>query len=415
MDRRSFLAALPLVPAAARSASVRAFGARGDGHTDDSAAFQAALDRSRSIWVPAGRYLVGELAIWSHTRIQGEGARSVLLHKKGSAVLASAQAGDGGSPDPRDNVRDIAIEDLAFEGRSVSEGFFETHHLLVVAGCSRLTVARCRFSAFQGDAIILCSGYSGAVERHNEDIAIRHCLFDGVNFANRQAVSVVEGTRVAIERNRFQNCSRHDMPGAVDIELELAHARIRDIRVAGNHFVNVLGGVGVVSVILAIDRSDAPPHGIEIRGNRIEGRYKSPGIVAKAFVDGASAPPIGLVIAGNEILDTHHGFEVSGLNGVRVEDNLIRGTVVHATLSTPHRGRAANVTVTGNRFEKVGMHGPTALKVHPTVGLVIARNRFVDCGWSQEPRAILDVSEEPAGEMRLESNDFAEPRRRSGA
>jgi hypothetical protein len=81
----------------------------------------------------------------------------------------------------------------------------------------------------------------------------------------------------------------------------------------------------------------------------------------------------------------------------------------------PHRGRAANISVTGNRFEKVGMHGPTALKVHPTRNLVIARNRFVECGWNETPRTIVDVSEEPPGELRLESNEFVEPRRRDGA
>ena len=262
---------------------------------------------------------------------------------------------------------------------------------------------------------MLCSGYTGAVERHNEDIAIRHCLFDGVNVANRQGVSVVEGTRVAIERNLFRNCSRHDMPGAIDIEPELAHARIRDIRVVGNRFVDVMGGVGAISVILALDRYDTPPRGILIRGNRIEGRYKSQGIVAKAFVDGATAPPIDLVIAGNEILDTYLGFEVSGLRGVRVEDNVIRGTVVAAVLSTPHRGRAADIVVAGNRFEKVGMHGPTALKVHPTAGLTLARNRFIDCGWDGAPRAILDLSDQPPRDLRIESNEILEPRRRRGA
>ena len=64
-----------------------------------------------------------------------------------------------------------------------------------------------------------------------------------------------------------------------------------------------------------------------------------------------------------------------------------------------HRGRAANMSVTGNRFEKVGMHGPTALKVHPTARLVIARNPFADCGWDGAAERGPDVIIHPCSSL----------------
>ncbi len=426
MDRRSCLLApaLLLAPGFGRAAlaaappgyaDVRRWGARGDGRQDDSPAFQQALDRAGQVWVPPGRYAVGDLALWSHTRLRGAGVESVLVHRGGSAILASAQARNNGSPEPRDNVHDIILEDLAFHGRCETEGFVEQNHLLVVSACSRLTVRNCHFRAFQGDAIYVGSGYGEDPVRHNEDIAVHGCTFDGVNFMNRQGVSVVDGTRVTIERNLFRDCSRHDMPGAIDIEPEAAHHRVRDIRILRNRLVGVMGGVGAICVILAVDRYDDPPRHIEIRGNRVEGRSRSLGIVAKAFVDGAAAAPLDLVVAGNEILDTFHGFEFSGVRGVRFEANRVRGTIVSPVLSVPHRGRAADVALRGNRFERVGMHSGSALKVHPTANLVIERNRFVECGWIDgSPGPVVDLSRQPPEEVRMSGNVVVEPRRPRG-
>jgi hypothetical protein len=55
----------------------RRFGAKGDGTTDDTAAFMDALAASevyrQPIYVPAGTYLVGDLVVPSHTRIRGAG------------------------------------------------------------------------------------------------------------------------------------------------------------------------------------------------------------------------------------------------------------------------------------------------------------------------------------------------------
>lgn len=421
MDRRRFLALAALLAPGARARSaapagfvdVRRHGARGDGIADDTAAFQSALDGAAAVWVPQGRYVVGELALWSYTQLAGAGAGSVLVHRPGSRVLAAVGGGYAGSADPRDNVRDVAIEDLAFEGRSATEGFVQTNHLLVATGCSGLRVRRCAFRAFQGDGIYVGgSAYATGAERHNEDVCIRGCLFDGVNDQNRQGVSITDGTHVTIAGNLFRDCSRPDMPGAVDIEPEAPWARVRDVRVLRNRFVNVLGGVGAVCVILALDRYERHPRGIEIRGNRVEGRFRTLGIVAKAFVDAAAAPPVDVVIAGNEILDTFHGFEVSGLRGVRVEDNVIRGTTVAARLSVPHRGRAADVAVVRNRFEKVGMHSGVALKVFPTIGLAVTDNRFVDCGWIDGRGGVaIDASEEPPQMMRAERNVITRHRR----
>lgn len=383
MNRRNALAALSCLPLSAAAApawaNVRAYGARGDGQTDDSGAFQAALDRAARIWVPPGRYRVGGLVLRSHTRLAGAGASSVLLHAPGTHFLAAVNPGADGSPDPRDNVRDIGLSGLAFVGRGATEGFREHTHLLSVSACSGLQIRGCSFRAFQGDAIYLGSGTQAHVERHNTDIAIRGCRFDGVDYGNRQCVSVIDGTRVAIEGNWMARSSRHDMPGAIDIEPDDPWNVVRDIRIAGNRFVGIQGAVGAVSVILVRSDFTTPPRGIAITGNRIEGAFRTPGLVAKGFVDADRSEPLDLVITGNEILETFHGFEFSGVRGVRFERNLVRHTLVEPVLSLPRRGRSADIRIAGNRFECLATQTGGGLQIHPTARLTMEDNRFRDC------------------------------------
>ena len=418
MDRRAALAALgsltalPVLGAPATPGpgwkSVRAFGARGDGRTDDSGAFQEALDRAPGVWVPPGRYLVGDLVIRSHTRLRGSGAASRLLHRANSPFLAAINPGSNGSADPRDNARAIAIEDLAFEGRSATEGFIEHVHLLVASACSRLSVARCSFRAFQGDGIYIGSGTEGNVERHNEDIAVRGCVFDGVNFANRQGISIIDGTRIAIEDNAFRNCSRHDMPGAIDIEPDENRFHvIRDIRIARNRFTGVGGFVGAVCLILPIPDFTVAPRGFTIVGNRIDGRFRTQGIVAKGFVDAASQPPLDLIVAGNEIVDTVLGFELDGVRGVRFERNLIRNTLTEPVVSMPRRGCSADVRIAGNRFERLAMHTGRGLALHPTTRLTVSGNTFDDCGWLHaNGGSAISLDEYPRPDFDLDGNSF---------
>lgn len=58
------------------------YGAKGDGVTDDTKAFQEALDNNRSIYVPAGTYLVGDLVMPWGVTITGDSATTTILKAK---------------------------------------------------------------------------------------------------------------------------------------------------------------------------------------------------------------------------------------------------------------------------------------------------------------------------------------------
>lgn len=72
------------IPVYETSANVRDFGAKGDGTTDDSAAFQRALDKAPegAVLVPAGRYVIGKPLLLKRSKVvlRGEGNdKSVLF------------------------------------------------------------------------------------------------------------------------------------------------------------------------------------------------------------------------------------------------------------------------------------------------------------------------------------------------
>ena len=84
--------------------SVKDFGAVGDGVTDDTQAFTDALDASRSIYVPEGTYLVGNLGHLNSAGLTVQGAsryKSIIKVKPGTAgsifQQTAASAGSSGN------------------------------------------------------------------------------------------------------------------------------------------------------------------------------------------------------------------------------------------------------------------------------------------------------------------------------
>jgi polygalacturonase len=95
------------------SYNVRSFGAKGDGTTKDTGAFQKALDTCAvsgggEVIVPAGKYLIGSIQI---------GNRTILRLEKDSVLM--------GSPD----LEDYPIMDIRWEGR-----WQQGHRALIYAG-----------------------------------------------------------------------------------------------------------------------------------------------------------------------------------------------------------------------------------------------------------------------------------------
>jgi len=67
--------------------NVKSYGAVGDSLTDDTQAFQDAIDANDKIFVPEGVYTIDSVLLKSNTQLFGEGNASKLCLKTGGNVL----------------------------------------------------------------------------------------------------------------------------------------------------------------------------------------------------------------------------------------------------------------------------------------------------------------------------------------
>jgi pectate lyase-like protein len=420
--------ATSLDEAAGFGVDVRQLGALGDGVADDSAAFQAAFDAAHAqgggvVFVPAGTYLVANLRLYGRTQIVGEGVASLLRAKPSTGNLLSVNPGDAGSADPANNERAIVIRDLALRGTADTEGFAEHVHLLNLNGVSDVSIERVHVSAFRGDGLFLGSSNVAGVERHNERVTVRDCVFDGVNRQNRNGISVIDGTAISIVGNDFRNVTKPDMPGAIDIEPDNQPFHVvRDVQIENNRFRNVGGNLGVISLFVPYPQGTRPVQSIRIVGNVYEG------------AEPADPPPVGLTLAqrqdatdatapndifvqGNVFRRTQRPFQIAGVKGVRLEGNVFDGSRLAPFVSfNQDLDKCQDIEFSRNTFRELSTVDGVGVAVFRVDRIAFVGNTFDNLGMATPPAGIsafgyaLDFLGGGASSVRIEQNLFLGPR-----
>ncbi|HWR37398.1 MAG TPA: glycosyl hydrolase family 28 protein [Clostridia bacterium] len=180
----------------ARIYDVRSFGAKGDGHTLDTAAVQAAIDtcnkdKGGTVVIPAGDFVVGTLELKSNVTLH-LAAQGRLL---GSPRIEDYRAGDGV---PRGNgnvvmIYAVGAENCTIEGRGTidgnggkfytgkgdntgpgqksSEGYFHRPHLMIFYRCNNLLIR---------DVFLTASAY-----HCTRILECKYVHLDGVRIYNR--------------------------------------------------------------------------------------------------------------------------------------------------------------------------------------------------------------------------------------
>jgi len=109
-------AAFTGVPASDIWADVRAFGARGDGVTDDTTALQAAIDSGKNLILPAGTFRFSTLTINRHNvTIIGQGRNKTTLQTTDTPGVALAVAA-------KTAVSNLILKDFTVRGSAVNAG-----------------------------------------------------------------------------------------------------------------------------------------------------------------------------------------------------------------------------------------------------------------------------------------------------
>ncbi|MEJ2866422.1 right-handed parallel beta-helix repeat-containing protein [Actinomycetospora sp. OC33-EN08] len=354
------------------------FGAAGDGETDDSAALQEAIEAAAgggAVGLGDRRYLVGNVRLRSGTRIVGPGT---LVFRPGARHALTVNPGTGGTSDPARNVRDITIDGVDFEGRS-REGFAEYEYQIWLSAVSDVTIRACRFTAFQGDAIMIGSGEQAGVERHNQRLRILDCRFDGVNKQNRNAVSIIDAARVEIRRCGFTRCSRPDMPGPIDIEPNPQDrtAVLADIAITDNVFSDVGGNVAAVSLAITPPVLDRPLSGLVVRGNTFSGYPRSAVRLAweKRNASGSDRPSRAVVEDNTVTAGGLYFCELYGLRDITVRRNRVtRATNTGAQIGLRDR-RCVDVTISDNVWTNVAARSGATVAAAECDRLVVDGNQ----------------------------------------
>ncbi len=392
--------ALSTVPARADAptgyVSVKDYGAKCDGTSDDTAAFQKAVNSTHPIAVPDGTCLLnGAVNLKAGTIFKGTGmSRSILLQGTSSTGMLLA---DPGSADTR--ISGIQISNLTLKGQTDTQGFSEHVHLANLNGVVGLVIENVMFQGFRGDGLYLGSGLTGGDERHNENVTIKNNIFDGVNHANRNAISIIDGNNIIVENNRFLNTTASNEPGAVDIEPNGNPFHVvKHIVIRNNQFQNINGNVGAISFVLNAHLAQRPSD-LHVEGNTITG--SGPGIT---FVGGITptdaSGPNDLVIANNTVTTSGRSIEIVGAKAFKITGNKFSGSNTASLIGyTDAKHKCIDGSVTNNEFSNFKGDG---LAIFSIDKLDISHNQFTNIR-----NAAINFKSGKSSYVNLNRNTFA--------
>jgi hypothetical protein len=379
--------------------NVKWFGAKGDGVADDSLPTQSALTNSNKIYIPKGNFKIGSasnvrgLLLKSGNNIVGDGELSKLMYTTSTTYLLSANPidNDNGTSSLADNVKNINITNVHFF--SSVNTFDEFKHILNLNAVSNVLIDSCLFTGWMGDAVYVGSGNTGLEERHNQNVVIKNCYFDGVNKLNRNAVSIIDGDSIIIDGNYFTRCSDLYMPGPIDIEPNSnAYHVVKNISIINNTFED-FGGQGCVSFALPGVDFTTTPKNFTIANNQMNcgDRHRAIYFVYNktdtSDVYNSTFEPMNINITGNKVTGALWAFQISGIKGCKIESNFFYDILNSGILYRFDGNHCRDVSFYCNTFEKVGTTTQdtalnSAISVSNIRELIVKGNVFKDIGRS---------------------------------
>jgi polygalacturonase len=232
--------------------NVKWYGAKGDGRTDDYEAIQKACSLPHNVYFPPGEYVIkkGYVKLVGGYTYYGDGKdKSIIVQR---TISDPKGLGGGGcfyvhSDDHKQYIKGTQIKNLGFDGKVKEYGHGQWTHLLAFVGTENTVVENCGFYNFRGDGILVSGGLSYMRVpkdiRHNKNIVIRDCLFDGGGlFLNRNGVSFIDVDGALIDNCIFNRIGHKELVksvGAVDVERDVAYSITKNIKVVNSSFKQI--------------------------------------------------------------------------------------------------------------------------------------------------------------------------------
>lgn len=391
--------------------------------TDSSAAFQAAIDAvsalgGGSVYVPKGSYLINNVYVKSYVTIFGEGNGSRLYQYEDPAGPLQCMFGinlGSGSADESTNVREVSIRDLKLIRTNripytSSAGYQQHFHMISVLGGTAIDITRVRFEGFNGDGVYLSGGggQAGSTEVHNYDVKITDCYFYGIDWQNRNAISVIDCEGLLVKGNTFRNCTSQYQPGPIDIEpnANTWHRSI-DLQIIGNRFTNCKGSAACAVCTNIPDVAyTSKPSGLVIANNIVDGvQY-----VGSAFrlwhLGGANdSRDHQIVLEGNVVRRADRPFFIGGVVNVLVQGNKFSQCNNSGTLGS-NNNPCFSVDVKDNTFNTVGSNDGRAVNIYQAQRISVNANRFINCGPNTGSGTVVLLNAGSSSNMEISNNVF---------
>ncbi len=289
----------PTTPERREVLDVKRFGALGDGLHDDTAALQAAIDEGAAhglyVFLPQGEYLVSQaspnpwaLQLRSGTRLQGEGAKTVIRLAPGQDYWTRILSGSG--------LNGVEVDNLVIDGAKTDQESSGQQHSLFLATSSNIELSKLAIRDSGGSGIELYGSKSikitGVdVRRAQTGIAIVQpsglaaadvTIEDSNLRQNTDGITLAGGERIVIHNNSVGDNKRGVLINADPVSL------VRSLSITSNHFMkevsqstgieviggyvddtlitkNVFDGAGMTPLLFG----NTPPRGIAFRENAL--------------------------------------------------------------------------------------------------------------------------------------------------
>lgn len=362
----------------------------------NAAISKASGDGGGTVTLPAGTYYAENVALLSNVTIEGN--ETILLQDPATGLLNSdypyifaANIGTGGTTDPADNIKNIKVCGITFKRESRNAYTSATDpeqfaYLVSVSAVTDVLFEQCQFIGYQGDGLYVGSSNVAATERHNVNVTVRNCLFDGVDYRNRNGISVIDCDGFLAEGNTFRKSSdKTYMPGAIDIEPNSdTFAIIRNIKIINNTFDDCGGSNGSIGVLLPDVAYTQQPTDFLISGNTIVGGNGERGISFVHFGDATTTRDHDLKVIANTVSNTLRGIALQGVRNANVCKNSVTDAQESPLVGFSGSSKCIGITLEGNRFIRAsaGSAGGSGLAVFDVDYLDINQNEFIDCGKS---------------------------------
>lgn len=293
--------------------TVKDFGAVGDGVTDDSAAFQSAINASSSVIVPPGIYIVNTpLTAASGMNLVGLGSTTLKTTVSGNHIIAGV------------SLSDIKIDGVRFEGAGSS-----VTPNSIFSGGDFTDTALCTFN--------LCT-----------DVRVTNCRFK--NFYN--GFTAIRSIGVWFDHNRVNNWLKFGVMLSEACDFTVDHNRIFN-----SDAVGAFESYGVMATGDSYNGNESSANSISF--NKIRNIKCWDGIMTHEVN--------GLSVIGNDIRGVRNGIDIGGagpapdIRAITVSDNYIQAATLdtHGGVAAHHSGIIVSGKSSSNRIQQATITGNT--------------------------------------------------------